>query len=178
MEKLKEMLSMNPAFRESGEKITWLEDYAHLYLCRYIWSLGAEIQVHTHTQTHTRLTLSYSSHCPPHWEILFFRGGAGTVALQLHFGLLAASQGANKTLLYLWRRAAFRLSCRRSDETQRSHTVTGCYSLNEERPLEIAASRPGGSRRFSQTGESTNLQTDRITDDNMRMKTSCSWDIF
>lgn len=124
-----------------------------IQLCRYIWS----------SCTHSN-TLSFLFHT------VFFFPFWGWVALlwacSCILGFLTGSQGANKTPLYLWGvGAAFRLSCRRWDETQRGHTITGCYSMNEQRPLEITSSQPGGYRRFLRTGESANLQTYRIRRD-------------
>lgn len=130
------------------------EDYAHPALQVYL--------VLMHTLKHTQLSLSYS--------FFFFPFLGGWVALlwacSCILGFLTGSQGANRTPLYLWGVGdAFRLSCRRWDETQRGRTITGCYSMNEQRPLEIASSQPGGSRRFLRTGESANLQTYRIRRD-------------
>lgn len=116
---------------------------------------------HAHTQTHSAFSFI---------QFFFFSFFLGWVALLLAcsciLGFLTGSQGANRTPLYLWGvGAAFRLSCRRWDETQRGRTITGCYSMNEQRPLEIASSQPGGSRRFLRMGESANLQTYRIRRD-------------
>ena len=136
-----------------------------IFICLQVDLVLRNVQTHTHTHTHTRtrthththththtqtyFSLSSSSLCPPHLDFLFFsRGGLALLwPCSCILGFLTGSQGANKTLLYLGGRAAFRLSCRRSDETQRSHTITGCYSMNEQCPLEMAPSQPGGSQR-------------------------------
>lgn len=141
------------------------EDFAVLLQVHLIL-IRVEIQVQTHWNTHISSLIQFTLSSLGVFFSLHEGGGLALLwPCSCILGFLTSSQGANKTLLYLWGRAAFRLSCRRLDETQHSHTVTGCYSMNEQRRLEIPPYRPGGSQRFLQAAESTNLQTNRMKPD-------------
>lgn len=112
-----------------------------------------------------QLSLSYSF-----FFFSFSKERVGELALlwacSCIWGFLAGSQEANKTLLYLGGvGAAFRLTCRRWDETQRSHTITAFYSMNEQRPLEMACSQPGGSAEFLQSRKSPNTKSHMNTEE-------------
>lgn len=139
--------------RMCGKSFLWnqLQRIMLIHLCRYIWS------------SCTRSAFSFM-------QLFFFSfskewvGGLALLwACSCILGFLTGSQEANKTLLYLGGvGAAFRLTCRRWDETQRSHTITAFYSMNEQRPLEMASSQPGGFAQFLQSSKSPNTKSGMI----------------